>query len=294
MYLHYCNLTNNQQIKFYFFIILIFYLRYIKKFKRNIKLPIKKIQLLMKISTLKLGFILIVIFTFSNNCIAQFGNRLRFGGGGGASLYVGPQMDGKISLNTYDKSEINPGLNFQIHYALNDKREIGFRFLSTKLWNLKSGNTIAFGSTINEATFIYQRSLNNNINLSQRSKFTFNMVFGLGALFYNSTMYTIKLPNETLIPFSSVGRGEFFVTSGKQISKATPTVCGVIGFNIGTRLAKNFSLYLENTYTLSGSNYIVGNATTNYWQPNNGYVYYALSLYINFNGKADPLGCPKF
>ena len=248
----------------------------------------------MKISTLKLGFILIVIFTFSNNCIAQFGNRLRFGGGVGASLYVGPQMDSKISLNTYDKSEINPGLNFQMHYALDDKKEIGFRFLSTKLWNLRFGNTIAFGTTINEATFMYQRSLNNNINLSRKSKFTFNLVLGLGALFYNSTMYIIKLPNETLIPFSSVGRGEFFVSSGKQISKATPTVCGVLGFNIGTRLAKNFSLYLENTCTISGSNYIVGNANPKYWQPNNGYIYNALSLYINFNGKADPLGCPKF
>lgn len=248
----------------------------------------------MKFKIIKFKVLTIFFLITYTNCKAQFGSGFRFGGGAGLSMYVGTQMDATISLNTYKRSEINPGYNVQAYYAPNDKREFGYRILNTKLWALRAEKTLALSSTLNEISFIYQKSFNNNINLKKRSKFTYNLVLGLGVLVYRSTFFTINPNNGILVPFSSVGRGAIPVTSGVQFTKIRPTLCGTWGLNIGTRLSKNFTLYLENTYTLSGSNYLSGNANTDYWQPNNGFLYSALSLYFNFSGKINPLSCPKF
>jgi hypothetical protein len=63
---------------------------------------------------------------------------VRVGAGYGYSLYTGNQMDGKISFSTRGESELNKGNSIQIHFAINDKYEIGLKHLGTTLWSFKS------------------------------------------------------------------------------------------------------------------------------------------------------------
>ncbi len=240
-------------------------------------------------------FIFSTIFLMSSHfCSAQFINGFRFGGGLGLSTYWGTQMDYTISLNTYKKSELNPGFHGQLHYAINDKHEIGVRALVTELWSFKSDNYLGLNAKINDFFVVYQRSLNNNISLKSYNKFTFNAVAGLGVIYFKSTFYIANPKTGIMTPFSSVGEGAKYVSSGLQIPEQRPTIAGMLGFNIGYRLNKNFTIYLENSITLSGSNKITGNLLTKYEIPNNGYSFHSLGLYFNFNSKLNPLGCPKF
>ncbi len=236
----------------------------------------------------------ILIFLTSTSTKAQFFDGLRFGAGIGKSIYWGSQMDFIFSTNTYGKSEFNNGYNFQIYKSINRSSEIGFRYLNTELWSFKSKNTLALNAHVDEFSFIYQYSLNDNIELSS-SPVTFNLAAGLGLINFKSIFYTINGPNDFSNVFSSVGYGnDIGGTSTKKEPNKITAFAAMVGFNVGVRLAPNLSMYLENTFTLSGSNKITGNLLLNSSVPNNGYTYHALSLYLNFGNQKGKIGCPKF
>jgi len=236
----------------------------------------------------------ILFLSFSININAQILDGLRFGGGIGKSIYWGSQMDFVFSTNTYGKSELNNGYNFQIYKTINRSSEVGFRYLSTELWSFKSKNTLALNAHANEFSFIYQYSLNNNIDLSS-SPITINLLGGLGLINFKSIFYSINSPNDFSTVYSSVGYGnEIGGTSTKKEPNKRTAFAGIVGFNLGVRLVPNLSLYLENTFTLSGSNKITGNLLLKSATPNNGYTYHALSLYLNFGNQKGKISCPKF
>lgn len=240
-----------------------------------------------------LFFIVFSISSFVSN--SQILNGFRIGGGVGESIYWGSQMDGKMSFNTYNKSEFNPGFNFQLYKAIDTKNELGFRYLNTQLWSFKTSNLQATNAKINEFAIIYQRSLNENSSLySGRMLFTHNLVLGLSMISFKSRSFTIDPNTKIFSVLSSVGYPNDYTTSGLSKPEDQLAVGGIIGYNIGLRLSNNFTIYLENTFTLSTNNDIHGNLTSKSKITNNGYTYSALSLYFNINSRVNPLGCPKF
>jgi hypothetical protein len=247
---------------------------------------------MLKINYKYLIIINFLLFTFKF-ASSQFINNIRLGGGVGASYYLGSQMDYSISLNTYGKSELNPGFHGQIFYAINDRHEIGIRGLTTELWSFKSENYLGLNAKINDVFLVHQMSLNKNTKLDNK-KFTFNTVFGLGVIYYRSMFYTANTTTQKLKPFSSVGNGITYVSSNLIIPEQQPTIAVMVGFNVGYRLNKFMTFYLENSITLSGSNQITGNLILKSNLPNNGYSFHSLGLYFNLNVKKSSLSCPRF
>ncbi|MFA9215080.1 MAG: hypothetical protein ACEQSR_14780 [Candidatus Methylacidiphilales bacterium] len=234
----------------------------------------------------------LLLFTFKL-ASGQFVNNLRLGGGIGFSLYLGSQMDYTIALNTYGKSELNSGLHGQIFYTINDRHEIGIRALTTELWSFKSENYLGLNAKINDVFLVHQMSLNKNTRIDNQ-KFTFNTVFGIGVIYYRSMFYTANPATQQIKQFSSVGNGVTEVSSGLIIPEQRPTIAGMVGFNIGYRLNRFMTAYLENSITLSGSNKITGNLLLKSNLPNNGYSFHSLGLYFNLDVRKSSLKCPRF
>lgn len=226
---------------------------------------------------------------------SQISDGWRIGVGLGGSIYLGSQVDEKLSFNTYDKSEVNPGYNLQFHKAIDYKNEIGVRYLNTELWSFKTSNQQALYAKINEFAVLYQRSLNQNSDLyNNRFNFTHNLVLGLSIISFKSRTYLIDPTTEKFYIKSSVGNGVEPTTLGLIKPNSQYALGGILGYNIGVRLSNSLSLYLENTFTLSASNYITGNLFSKSKYLNNGYLYSALTLYFNLNPNGKRLGCPKF
>jgi hypothetical protein len=239
-------------------------------------------------------FLFLFLFYFSIKLTAQTLSNVRIGMGVGSSIYWGTQMDYDFKLNTFGINEINRGYNFQTYFAFDKKQEIGIRFLNTELWSFKSNNTLALNAKVDEFSLIYQRSLNNNIDLKSKDKFTYNIVLGTGIIYYRSIFYLVNTESGELTPFSSVGKGDLKVSSNLKVIQQIPTVSGLVGFNIGFRISNKFSIYQENTFTLSGSNKITGNLLLRSEIPNNGYTYHSFTLFYNISSKYNQLNCPKF
>ncbi|MFZ4797424.1 MAG: hypothetical protein ACOYMA_08005 [Bacteroidia bacterium] len=242
--------------------------------------------------TKKVKLLSIVIGLFSTSINAQVFDNLRFGGGIGSSYYWGSQSDNIPKLDTYGKNELNTGFNFQIYKAVDYKNEFGIRYLKTQLWSFKSNNTQAINVDLNEFAFVYQRSLNDNVGISS-SPITFNMLFGIGIIRYSAMAYSIS-PKQEFNVSSSVGNGYQPVPIDWLIRDKQTTAAGLVGFNMGVRVARILTLYFENTFTLSASNNITGVLTYKGKLPVNGYTYHALSLYFNLGNQRGKLGCPKF
>lgn len=240
---------------------------------------------------------LLFVFLFVNLvAFAQFYKNARLGAGVGGSLYFGTQMDEKISLSTYNKSEINLGYNFQVYKSINDNSELGFRYLSTSLWSFKSNNELALNADLQEFSFLYQRSLNNNINLDE-SNFTFNLQAGLGLCYFRSAFYNIINPADGIpMPFTAVGYGNINTVNGQNISEKLLQPLFIGGFNIGYRISPRFTIYFENSLSLTNSNKLSGNLLRKSNIPPDGYTYHAITLYINYTDKvaASRIKCPKF
>jgi hypothetical protein len=242
----------------------------------------------------KKAYLIIVLINFPVSLFSQTLNNVRIGIGIGESIYWGTQMDNNISTNIFGVSEINPGYSFQTFFAFDKKQEIGIRYLTTELWSFKLDNKMAFNAKVDEYTLVYQRSLNNNIDFKSRANFTYNLVLGAGILYYRSVFYIVDPNSGELKPFSSVGKRAIDVSSGLRVIQQIPSISGLIGFNVGYKISEKFSLYFENSFTLSASNKITGNLLLRSEIPANGYTFNSLSLYYNFGSRYSQLNCPKF
>ncbi len=231
-----------------------------------------------------------------SGCIlsAQIGG-FRIGAGVGYSLYTGNQMDGTISTSTHGKSELNKGYNLQVYKSINDKYEIGFRYLSTNLWSFKSKDDLGLSADIEEYSINIQRSLNDNISLTD-GRFTFNIVAGIGLCRFKSAFYDFTTTNGFNIPFSSVGYGNNPTLSGVSIADKLIEPLLIGGINIGFRVNNVFTIYFENTFSTTNSNKISGNLYRKNSIPPDGFTYHAITLYINFfdYNKSKRMRCPKF
>jgi hypothetical protein len=243
---------------------------------------------------IKKACVLIFLINFPVSLFSQMLNNMRIGVGVGESIYWGTQMDNTISTNTFGVSEINPGFSFQTFFSFDKKQEIGIRYLSTELWSFKSDNKLAFNAKVDEYSLVYQRSLNNNIDFKSRANFTYNLVLGAGVLYYRSVFYIVDPNSGELKPFSSVGKGAIDVSSGLRVIQQIPSISGLVGFNIGYKISEKFSLYFENSFTLSASNKITGNLLLRSEIPANGYTFSSFSLFYNLSSKYSQLSCPKF
>ncbi|MFY7734532.1 MAG: hypothetical protein ACOVSR_13685 [Bacteroidia bacterium] len=237
--------------------------------------------------------IFIVLILFSIYTFSQTFDGVRVGGGIGKSIYWGTQMDTKIATNTLGKSELNNGYNFQIYKAIDNKNEFGIRILNSELWSFKSNNQLALNNQFTEFAFMYQRSLNQNIQVNN-SPITINLVAGVGILSYSAAFYTINSAN-TLTYYSSIGGGDKPITNSTLLIKdKVPAISGIIGLNFGFKLAPRLLLYVENSLSLSMDNRFTGNLSLKSKIPNNGFTYHALSLYLSWGNQKGRIFCPKF
>jgi hypothetical protein len=240
----------------------------------------------------KLSILSLFVFLFTTYIIGQDLDGVRLGFGVGSSIYWGSQMDTKIVTNTLGKSEINSGLNFQIYKSFDNINEFGIRFLSSELWSFKSNNQLALNNQFKELSFLYQRSLNQNVKLNN-GPLTVNLLAGVGVLYYSASFYTIN--NNNLRIFSSIGAGDKPVSDPSfLIKEKIPAISGIIGLNLGFKLSPRLLLYLENSFSLSLDNRFTGNLSLKSKVPNNGFTYHALSLYLNWGNQKGRIGCPKF
>ncbi len=237
-------------------------------------------------------------FTLLFSCgilLAQIGG-IRIGGGVGYSLYVGNQMDDKISLSTRGKSELNLGSTLQLHMAINDKYELGIKYLTTSLWSFKSKDQLGLSAEIEEVGIILQRSLNDNIKIDN-SHFTFNVFAGLGICQFKSAFYDFTVPNGGFnVPITSVGYGNSPTISGISLPNKLIQPILIGGISVGFRITDFMTIYFENSFSTTNSNKISGNLFRKNAIPPDGYTFHAISLYLNyykFNGSRR-LGCPKF
>lgn len=240
----------------------------------------------------KLSILSLFIFLLTTYTIGQDLDGVRLGFGLGSSIYWGSQMDTKIETNTLGKSEINSGLNFQIYKSFDNTNEFGIRFLNSELWSFKSNNQLALNNQFKELSFLYQRSLNQNVKLNN-GPLTVNLLAGVGVLYYSASFYTIN--NNNLRIFSSIGAGDKPVSDPSfLIKEKVPAISGIIGLNLGFKLSPRLLLYFENSFSLSLDNRFTGNLSLKSKFPNNGFTYHALSLYLNWGNQKGRIGCPKF
>ncbi len=240
---------------------------------------------------LKYRFTFLLLLFSCGMLLAQIGG-IRFGGGVGYSLYTGNQMDQKISFSTRGKSELNLGSTLQMHVAINDKYEIGIKYLTTSLWSFKSKDQLGLSAEIEELGLILQRSLNDNIKIND-DRFTFNVFAGVGACRFKSAFYDFSNPN---LPFTSVGYGNNATVTGISLPEKLVQPILIGGFSIGFRMTEFMTIYFENSFSTTNSNKISGNLFRKNAIPPDGYTFHALTLYLNLYKSRDSrrIRCPRF
>jgi hypothetical protein len=128
----------------------------------------------------------------------------------------------------------------------------------------------------------------------EKRPFTVNGIFSLGVTNFRSKYFTVDpLTKNESRPVASVGYNGA-VKSGKDQLERQTALIGNLGFALGYRFTKNFSLYWENTFNLSASNKMTGNLHKKSWIPTDGYFYSSVGLYIRFGTRRNMLSCPKF
>ena len=244
---------------------------------------------------LRFRFAFFALIFSSHILLAQIGG-IRIGGGMGYSLYAGNQMDGEISLSTRGKSELNLGNTLQLHFDINDRYELGIKYLTTSLWSFKSKDQLGLSAELEEVGLILQRSLNDNIKIDN-SHFTFNLFAGLGVCRFKSAFYDFTLPNGGFnMPITSVGYGNQPTISGKSLPDKLIQPILIGGFSIGYRISDFLTMYFENSFSTTNSNKISGNLFRKNAIPPDGYTFHAITLYLNLykSRGSRRIGCPKF
>jgi hypothetical protein len=221
---------------------------------------------------------------------------IRFGGGVGYSLYTGNQMDQKISFSTKGKSELNLGSTLQLHFAINDKYELGIKYLTTNLWSFKSKDIYGLHAEIDELGIILQRSLNDNIKIND-GRFTFNVFAGVGACQFKSAFYDFSVPyTSSNFPITSIGYGSQPTTSGISLPNKLIQPILIGGISVGVRINNFTTIYFENSFSTTNSNKISGNLYRKNAIPPDGYTFHAITVYLNYykSNRPSRIRCPKF
>ena len=244
---------------------------------------------------LKYRFTFLLLLFSCGMLLAQIGG-IRFGGGVGYSLYTGNQMDQTISFSTRGKSELNLGNTLQMHVAINDKYEIGIKYLTTSLWSFKSKDIYGLHAEIDELGIILQRSLNDNIKIND-GRFTFNVFAGVGACQFKSAFYDFSVPyTSSNFPITSIGYGSQPTTSGISLPNKLIQPILIGGISVGVRINNFTTIYFENSFSTTNSNKISGNLYRKNAIPPDGYTFHAITVYLNYykSNRPSRIRCPKF
>jgi hypothetical protein len=223
----------------------------------------------------------------------------RFGFGLGYALYVGDQMDYALTRNYGDFKELRTNLTIAAFKQINEEKEWGLVFKTGSFQTLKSSNTQGLQCNYQELQSIWQKSLNDNIDLNGKAV-TVNFQYGLGFMYYKSKYFAVNsnFKSEDYV-ISSVGYGfenrkDFKGNEYTDIPNKKFAALGNIGLNLGFRIAGNLSLYFENSLQVSVTNKLSGHLNKLAKIPPDMYFYTGLSLFYKFGKGGSRLGCPKF
>lgn len=137
----------------------------------------------------------------------------RFGIGTGYALYIGDQMDYKITRNYGDFKELRPHFTLSAFKQKNEEREWGFVYKVGSFQTLSSGDSTGIQSNYNEFQLVFNKSLNENVGLNG-GPFTINFQSGLGFTYFKSMYYSVNSNFQTIdYVMSSVGYGNTETTN---------------------------------------------------------------------------------
>jgi hypothetical protein len=225
----------------------------------------------------------------------------RLGVGTGYALYLGDQMDYAITRNYYGFKELRPNITLGAYKQINEDTEWGLVFKRGSFQTLKSSNTQGLQCDYVELQTNWQKSLNDNIEISGKPV-SINFQVGFGFMNYKSRYFVINpnfiSPDGALIQ-SSVGYGykerkDIMGNPYEDISNRRFTLVGNIGLNLGIRLNRNLRIYWENSVQVSGTSKLSGNLEKVAKIPPDGYFYSGLTIHMRFGVGGGRLGCPRF
>jgi hypothetical protein len=212
-------------------------------------------------------------------------------------------MDNKITLNYGEFREIRPNITLSAYKQIKSDMDWGIVFKTGSFQSLKSGNTQGIQCNYQEIQSNWQKSLNDNVNIAGvRNRFTANVQFGIGFIYFKSKYFVLNpnnLTEDASTIISSVGYGyEPILQQNGIIINNFPekkiALIGNLGFNFGYRITKHISIYWENTLQISSSNKLSGNVNKVAKIPPDGYFYSGLSINYRFGNGSGRLGCSKF
>ncbi|MDZ4666581.1 MAG: hypothetical protein SGJ00_01740 [bacterium] len=222
----------------------------------------------------------------------------RLGVGLGYAFYIGDQMDMVLTRNYGDFNELRTNLTLSAFKQLNQEREWGLVLRVGSFQSLKSSNTQGIQCNFQELQSVWQRTLNDNIDLLGK-RATINVQYGFGAMFFKSQYFAVN-PNFKTIDYviSSVGYGYDNRTNlnGRKLEDIPNKKFAAVfnlGLNLGIKISRNLSFYWENSINISSSNKLSGNIGKQSLVPPDSYFYSGVNLFYKFGMAGGRLTCPK-
>lgn len=218
-------------------------------------------------------------------------SNYRFGAGIGYSFLTTKDMDFKITRDFREIQELQPSAILSVQRVLQkNQTELGLVFRHGEMQTLLRIPGFASRCIFDELQVNFQWSLNHNANLSQ-GRLTYNVVAGAGIINFKSKYISIIDDSNYQKTVSSVGypRTDWDLFQLKRQN----AFIGSLGFAIGCRITKHFSLYWENSFNLSSSTKMKGSLFTNRGGFADGYLFSSLGLYLRIQPPPNKMRCPR-
>jgi len=219
-------------------------------------------------------------------------SKYRLGFGIGNSFLTTKEMDFRITRFSKGINELEPSAIISVQKLMrNNSAELGLVLRHGDMQTLLSSPLLTARCIYDELQVNFQKSLNNNAGLN-RGRFTYNLVVGAGIINFKSKFSFILIDsNNKKVTLSSVGypRTDWDVYQLKRQN----SFIGSLGFAIGCRITKHFSLYWENSFNLSSSTKMKGSLSPERGGFADGYLFSSIGLYLRLQ-PINKLRCPRF
>jgi hypothetical protein len=120
-------------------------------------------------------------------------------------------MDMKVTLKYGEFHELRPNLTLSGYKQIKSDMDWGLVLKLGSFQSLKSGNTQGVQCNYQEIQSNWQKSLNDNVNMAAiRNRFTANVQFGIGLIYFKSKYFVLNpnnLTEDATSICSSVGYG---------------------------------------------------------------------------------------
>ncbi len=222
----------------------------------------------------------------------------RIGGGFGTALYIGDQMDFKLTRHYGVFNELRTNLTLGAYKYVSFNHEYGFVYKHGGFQTLNTNNTQYIECFFDEIQMNFQKSLNGDVGM-HGGRFTCNLQYGFGVMYFKSRFGKVDpYTKDYRDLISSVGYGFFGRKDlkGKALNdiynKKFAALLNV-GLNLGFKLNRNLAMYWENSFQISLSNKLSGNLNKTSVIPPDCYFYSGISVFYSFGSGASRLGCPS-